>query len=979
MDGLDQLSGLQLALLAKRLHRKSDELSILRREPIAIIGLACRFPGSTGDAAAYWQLLTRGATAIGGIPPDRWDQAAYFDSDPNAAGKMYNCQGAFVDEAFRFDAELFGISPREAVRMDPQQRLVLEVAWAALENAGRLSSASTGEPAGVFLAASTDDYSAAFLRTGNPETIDAQTVSGCAPSVLAGRVSYLLGLHGPSLVVDTACSSSLVALHLACQSLRLRECHLALAGGVNLILAPEMSISFCKSGALSLDGLSRPFAAGSTGYVRGEGCGIVVLKRLADAITDGDQVWAVVRGSAVNHGGRAASLTAPSAQAQSAVVRAALTSAGLVPNQIDYVETQAMGVPLADAAEVRALADVFGPNRAAGSSLAIGSVKANIGHLEAAAGVAGIIKVVLAISHQAIPHVPGVGELHPFLADVLGPLRIIGGSPLAWPRCNRPRVAGVSAFGFSGTNAHVVIEEGPELAQSLGSATGGACLLTLSAQTPTALRTLARRYAEHLAGRPSMSLPDLCYTTNVGRRHLRHRLAVVAECTDQTRNALEKLIAGEADDKLFVGDSVMATPATSVTDSSHLDTHATAREQAIRYCLGVDLDWTNWHRSKRFRRVALPTYPFEGERYIAPLAGRRAPHAVTALHGATPRDEDWHSKPITGRRFGRFAAGEQWLIFADAGGLGLRLAEQIEMRGGTVVVVPASPESGGATGDDNLLSSEAYRHLLAKIDESPDLALRGIVYLRGMDVAINKSIAAATDVATVVGGIDVRMPLRVVADMAKRLIDGSLHMWLVTPGDARGTNQPGISDLHAQLFASLAFALRRSPWRLPLTCLQLEESAGEASLELLLDELVAGEDDCQVVLCRAGRFVAGSASLDSAASEAVDAAFASRIQSARLEDSFWDLPHSEQLDLLYKHVRWQVGEALGLSSDRPVPIDQPLVDLGLDSLLAIRLVQALERWIGRALSPADFAEATSISMFVELLAHALRIGQIEEK
>ncbi|HEY0302495.1 MAG TPA: polyketide synthase, partial [Rhizomicrobium sp.] len=398
-DRMDLLKGAFRAI--EDMQAKLDAAERAQREPLAIVGLGCRFPMAESPQA-FWSLLREGRDAVGEVPPDRWDVAAYYDPDPAAVGKMYTRQGGFLGAVDGFDAGFFGIAPREALTMDPQQRLFLEVAWEALESARLPPDRLKGSRTGVFLGLCNNDYAQAVARLGIA-AIDAYCGTGTAFSVAAGRLSYILGLQGPCLTVDTACSSSLVALDLACQSLRAGRCDTALVGGVNLLLAPESTIYFCKVHALSPDGRCKTFDDSADGYGRGEGCGVVVLKRLGDALCDGDTIRAVVRGTAVNHDGRSNGLTAPNGPSQEAVIRAALADAGVEPGEVGYVEAHGTGTPLGDPIEILALARAYGPGRGPGGELIVGSAKTNIGHLEAAAGMAGLIKTVLALEHGEIP------------------------------------------------------------------------------------------------------------------------------------------------------------------------------------------------------------------------------------------------------------------------------------------------------------------------------------------------------------------------------------------------------------------------------------------------------------------------------------------------------------------------------------------------------------------------------------------------
>jgi acyl transferase domain-containing protein/acyl-CoA synthetase (AMP-forming)/AMP-acid ligase II/acyl carrier protein len=483
-------------------------------DPVAIIGLGCRFPGADSPAA-FWELLSGGGDAITRVPAGRWAETT--TDAPH--------WGGFLKNVDTFDAEFFGIAPREADLMDPQQRLLLEVAYEALEDAGLPPAAIAGTRAGVFVGISTNDYGRLLAR--QPAGTDAHAGTGNAFSVAANRISYLLDLRGPSLAIDTACSSSLVAVHHAVRSLRSGECGLALVGGVNLLLAPDLTTTFARAGMLAPDGRCKTFDAAADGYVRGEGCGVVVLKRLSDAQRDGDRVLAVVRGSAVNQDGRSNGLTAPNGPAQQAVVRAALRDADLAPSAVGYVEAHGTGTTLGDPIEVNSLREVLFTARTEMQPCWLGSVKTNIGHLEAAAGIAGLIKVVLALRHRALP-----AHLH--LRSV-NPLIHLADTPLAIPTALTPwpetaaggRVAGVSSFGFGGTNSHVIVAEAPvEAAREIPVRPGS--VLVLSAKTVPALRALAARHATHLLTIDPAAWPEVCHTAAVHRGAFPHRLALAA-------------------------------------------------------------------------------------------------------------------------------------------------------------------------------------------------------------------------------------------------------------------------------------------------------------------------------------------------------------------------------------------------------------------------------------------------------------------
>ncbi|HKC11396.1 MAG TPA: polyketide synthase, partial [Vicinamibacteria bacterium] len=396
---LANLSPEQRALLERRL-RGAPPNNRTAGEPIAIVGMGCRFPGGAAGPDAFWRLLKAGTDAVSEVPPDRWNVDACYDPNPEAPGKMSTRWGGFLERVDEFDAAFFGISPREAARMDPQQRLLMEVTWEALEEAGVPTQGLAGCAAGVFIGihSLSSDY---YLRQASSlKDVDVYTSTGVAHSIMANRLSYLLNLTGPSLAVDTACSSSLVAVHLACQSLRVGECDLALAGGVNLILSPEVTVALSKLNMMAPDGRCKTFDARADGFVRSEGCGIVVLRRLADARALGEPIVAVIRGSAVNQDGATNGITAPSGLAQQAVIRRAIENGGVEAGHVSYVETHGTGTALGDPIEVEALAEALGGSP---EPCFLGAVKTNIGHLEAAAGIAGLIKAALCLKHRFVP------------------------------------------------------------------------------------------------------------------------------------------------------------------------------------------------------------------------------------------------------------------------------------------------------------------------------------------------------------------------------------------------------------------------------------------------------------------------------------------------------------------------------------------------------------------------------------------------
>ncbi|HVH47490.1 MAG TPA: beta-ketoacyl synthase N-terminal-like domain-containing protein, partial [Labilithrix sp.] len=530
---------------ADQLHRA---LSYQLSEPIAIVGLGCRFPGAS-NPEAFWRLLEAGVDAIVDVPPERWDAERVHDPDP--AKKSSLNWGGFVEGIDRFDAAFFGITPREAEEMDPQQRMLLEVASEALDDAGQARDELLGSRTGVFVGiTNNNDYVALKRLADDPARVRAHHGTGMASSVAAGRLSYTLGLNGPAMAIDAACASSLVAVHLAMQSLRSGECRMALAGGVNAILSPELSLAYSQAGMLSPTGRCRTFDESADGYVRSEGCGMIVLKRLSDARAHGDNVLALLIGSAVNQNGRGSGLTAPSGTAQQALVRQALASAGVHPSEVGYVEAQGTGTPLGDPIEIQALGEVLKEGRPSTRPFIVGSVKTNIGHLEAAAGIAGLMKVVLSLRHEQIPPHLHLKRLNPLLGAETLPMKIPGAS-MPWPVGAERRIAGVSAFGFGGTNCHVLVEEAPHAPTGVASEVDfeAPChVVPVSARTPEALATLTERYAEHFASHPDLELADVSYTAGAGRSHFEERVVVTASSLDEARERL-KTISTEVEAK----------------------------------------------------------------------------------------------------------------------------------------------------------------------------------------------------------------------------------------------------------------------------------------------------------------------------------------------------------------------------------------------------------------------------------------------
>ncbi|MFZ1163997.1 type I polyketide synthase [Mycobacterium sp.] len=519
-------------------------------EPIAVVGIGCRLPGGANTPDQFWRLLQDGESGIVAVPSGRWDADAFYSDDHSVPGTIISKEGGFLTSwrPDEFDAEFFGISPREAAAMDPQQRLLLEVTWEALENAGITAPMIRGSQTSVFVGMTTYDYTLTLAGRLPPEEVDPHVPFGNAANFAAGRLSYFLGAHGPAVVLDTACSSSLVTVHLACQSLRRRESDQALVAGVNLMLSPENSVATSRWGMLAPDGRCKTFDASADGYVRSEGCGVVVLKRLGDAMRDGDSVFAVVRGSAVNQDGPSSGQTVPSGPAQQAVVRSALAAARLEPSDIDYIEAHGTGTALGDPIELGALHQVFG-ERNGSAPLVLGSVKTNLGHLESAAGIAGFIKTVLTVQRGYIPQHLHFTKLTPNAVEGASKFTIAADG-MDWPAVRRARRAGVSSFGVSGTNAHVVIEQAPAPEPSKNTVPQPEPVistLVVSGKTPGRIASTAGTLADWMIGEgAAVSLTDVAHTLNHHRTHHKTFATVSARDRAQAVAGLQALAAGQS-------------------------------------------------------------------------------------------------------------------------------------------------------------------------------------------------------------------------------------------------------------------------------------------------------------------------------------------------------------------------------------------------------------------------------------------------
>ncbi|RIK32670.1 MAG: polyketide synthase [Anaerolineae bacterium] len=658
-------------------------------EPIAVIGMACRYPGRVNTVDDFWRLLSNGADAITEVPGDRWDNDSFYDPDPDAAGKMITRWGGFLEQIDRFDAQFFGLSPREAEGLDPQHRLLLECAWEALEAASQAPDRLTGSKVGVFLGIASLDYYQ--IMAGQDHRLrDVYFAQGTTHSVAAGRISYFLGLQGPAVSIDTACSSSLVAVHLAAQSLRSGESRMALVGGVNVILLPDLHISFSKAGMLSADGRCKTFDARADGYVRSEGCGMVVLKRLSDALADNDTILAVIRGTGVNQDGRSNGLTAPNGLAQEAVIRAALDNGGVDASAVSYVEAHGTGTSLGDPIEVQALGAVYGSGRPTDRRLKIGSVKTNLGHLEAAAGIAALMKSVLIMQHKQIPPSLHFETPNPYIPWQELPIDVTT-QLTDLPASKDGYFVGVSSFGFSGTNSHVVLEAAPELPSKTADMQRPLHLLKISAKDKTALKNLAGQFVGFLS-ESQASLADISFAANAGRADLPQRIALVASSSEQAREKLRAFVDDPNTEEVFCG-AVFDTAAPEIaflftghgSQYVHMGEELFKTQPAFRAALQECEELLKFHLDVPLTEILFPT---DGvQRLDTMMYGQPALFAIE--YALAQMWMSWGIRPTTvlGHSVGEYVAACIAGVFSLADGLKL-----VSARGRLMDSLPASGE-----------------------------------------------------------------------------------------------------------------------------------------------------------------------------------------------------------------------------------------------------------------------------------------------
>ncbi|MGB6831535.1 MAG: SDR family NAD(P)-dependent oxidoreductase [Terracidiphilus sp.] len=804
------LSPKRLMLLALEQAAEIDRLKMGANEPIAIVGIGCRFPGGASSADTYWELLREGRSAIRSVPSDRWNIGDYYDENPDSSGKMATRWGGFLDVIDRFDAEFFGISPRECITMDPQQRLMLEVCWEALEDAAIAPHRLERQRAGVFMGVTGGDYIQLLSSSHGVGAMDAYALTGNARNAISGRISYVLGLSGPSLVVDTACSSSLVAVHLACQSLGAKQSNLALAGGVNIILSPEITIAGSRAHMLAPDGLCKTFDASADGFVRSEGCGVVVLKRLSEAQADGDRIIALIRSTAVNQDGHTSGFTVPNGKAQEQLLTSALASAGVAGARISYLEAHGTGTRLGDPVEVAAAARVLGAGRPKDRPLILASVKTNLGHLEAAAGIAGLIKAALALDRGQIPPHLHLQNLNSAI-DLESIPAVIPRALIDWPSNGSPRLAGVSSFGASGTNAHVVLEQAPRKAAA-DPIPAAPSLLCISARTQAALPDLAARYLAWTDDHADLPFPVVCWSANTGRAEFEHRLALLASTVPEAGRLLRSFLDNRSVPELFTG-QIVSNRAPEVISS-----RAPLPQLAAAWTSGKSINWADANIPPETVRVPLPLYPFQRARYWPDDRASQTPSATSNSAALTETQVlEWRESNVTKQE--KCAAG-RWLVFADRD-----FNDDVP---GEVVVLPVP---------SRVTAEELVQHL-AQWNPSHVAYIANGSGIRDLNETIEHSCWFA---------------LALMQALAKAPSTSPRSLFLVTRG-ASTVDRSNIDLAHAPLWGLGRTLLLEFP-DVAVSLVDLDASLPEPSLEPLLSQLVVPSAEPQQAFHGGTRFV----------------------------------------------------------------------------------------------------------------------------
>ncbi|MBM7846592.1 type I polyketide synthase [Herpetosiphon giganteus] len=706
------------ALQKMRNHVEAIEQA--RHEAIAVIGMGCRFPGDADSPDAYWRLLSRGIDAISEVPADRWDINAFYDPDPTLPSTVQTRSGGYLKAIDQFDSEFFRIIPREARHLDPQQRLLLEVTWEALERANLAPDRLYGSSTGVFIGISHSDYM--HMELADYAGIDTYSVTGSAWSIAAGRIAYSLGLHGPCMAVDTACSSSLAAVHLACQSLRQGECTTALAGGVNLMISPMISINFSKAQLLSPDGRCKTFDASANGYGRGEGCGVIVLKRLSDALAAGDPILGLIKGSAINQDGRSSGITAPNGVAQAALLRQALQNARVEPHQVGYVEAHGTGTPLGDPIEVGSISTVLGSARTHDQPVLIGSVKTNIGHLEAAAGIAGLCKVLLSLSHQQIPASLHFNNPNPHIDWDTINVAVVH-QQQTWQPIDQRRIAMINSFGFSGTNVSLVVEEAPPAVQA-PLQPEALRLIPISGHTPTSLQAQFHNYLGFLNNHSDIAVGDLAYQLGTGRSHLAYRSTILATTVAEIQQQLQALSTTQQLPERIVEAPMIAFLCAGQGPQYPQMGHTLYQEQpifraAIDHCAAIVAQWLP-HSLQSVLFPSPETAALIDQTLYTPPAMFALEYALAQLW------MDWKIQPhvLIGHSFGEYVAACLAGVFSLEDGLRLvveraRLIDQHALPGAMAAV------SGNIPMLEQLILEQAPAITIAVYNGPQDIVIAG--------------------------------------------------------------------------------------------------------------------------------------------------------------------------------------------------------------------------------------------------------------